>query len=187
MPGYREEEGVAADSSTETFVALKLEIGGRWQGVPFYLHTGKRLPREVSQIAITFRQPPADIFRPNDVGVIHANNLVIAVQPDGGFDPHFEVKQRGPSIQVCTQSLHFRYSEAFAPLAEAYETLLLDVMLGDQTLFVSAEWAEASWRLYDPLLTQQPAVLPYAVGTWGPSGLERLSWPPASLQQLQGR
>ena len=183
LPGYREEPGVAHDSTVETFVALKLEIANlRWYGVPFYLQTGKRLPREVSQIAITFRQPPPSIFKPYDGGGIEPNALIIAIQPDEGFDLHFDVKQPGRSIFLSRQSLHFRYSEAFAPLPEAYETLLQDVALGDQTLFVSDAWVEASWRLYTPLLTQRPAVLPYAAGTWGPSGLEHLSWPPESLK-----
>ncbi len=187
VPGYREEPGVAKDSSTETFVALKLGIENlRWYGVPFYLHTGKRLPRQLSQIAVTFRQPPASIFKPYDACGIHANNLIITIQPDEGFDLNFEVKQPGRSICVETQRLHFRYSEAFAPSPEAYVTLLLDVMLGDQTLFVSDDWVETSWRLYTPLLSQRPPVLPYSAGTWGPSGLQHLSWPPDALSPAEG-
>jgi glucose-6-phosphate 1-dehydrogenase len=187
VPGYREEPGVAKDSSTETFVALKLGIENlRWYGVPFYLQTGKRLPRQLSQIAVTFRQPPASIFKPYDSCGIRANRLIVTIQPDEGFDLNFEVKQPGRSICLDTQRLHFRYSEAFAPLPEAYVTLLLDVMLGDQTLFVSDDWVETSWRLYTPLLTQRPAVLPYSAGTWGPSGLQRLSWPPDALSPAEG-
>ena len=88
-------------------------------------------------------------------------------------------------MSLNTQSLHFRYSEAFAPLADGYKTLLLDVMLGDQTLFVSDAWAETSWRLYTPLLSQKPALLPYAAGTLGPAALKHLSWPPDSLCNAQ--
>jgi glucose-6-phosphate 1-dehydrogenase len=187
VPGYRDEPGVAKDSSTETFVALKLGIENlRWYGVPFYLQTGKRLPRQLTQIAITFRQPPASIFKPYDSCGIRANTFIITIQPDEGFDLNFEVKQPGRTICLGTQRLHFRYSEAFAPLPEAYVTLLLDVMLGDQTLFVSDEWVEASWRLYTPLLSQRPAVLPYSAGTWGPSGLQHFSWPPDALSPAEG-
>ncbi|HYM09411.1 MAG TPA: glucose-6-phosphate dehydrogenase [Bryobacterales bacterium] len=182
VPGYREEPGVAPDSQIETFVGLKLEISNwRWQGVPFYLHTGKRLPRRVSQIAVCFRRPPVSIFQPFDTGAIHANALIITLQPDEGFDLQFEVKAPGQPIHLETHSLHFRYAEAFAPLPEAYETLLLDVLIGDQTLFVRADWGEASWRLYTPLLEQRPPVRFYAAGTWGPPEASQVSWPPSCL------
>jgi glucose-6-phosphate 1-dehydrogenase len=182
VPGYREELWVAPDSQTDTFVALKLNIANwRWHGVPFYLHTGKRLPRRVSQMAVTFRRPPLEIFRPSCSGAIHPNVLLITIQPDEGFDLQFEVKEPGQPIRLRTQSLRFRYAETFAPLADAYQALLLDVVRGDQTLFVSDEWAEASWQLYTPLLGERPPVRLYPAGTWGPAGLEHLSWPPKSL------
>lgn len=178
VPGYREEPGVRPDSETETFAGLKLEIANhRWQGVPFYLRTGKRLPQRISQIVITFRRPPLSIFQPLHTGTIDPNLLVIALQPDEGFDLQFEVKAPGPSIRMEPQKLRFRYAEAFAPLAPAYETLLLDLMLGDQTLFVSSGWVEASWRLYTPLVDRHLPVQPYAAGTWGPAAGP--SWPPA--------
>ncbi len=181
-PGYREEPGVSPQSETETFAALKIEIANwRWHGVPFYLHTGKRMPRQVSQIAVTFRRPPVSIFQPLDTGTIHPNTLIITVQPDEGFDLQFEVKAPGQPIQLKTQSLHFRYAEAFSPLSEAYETLLLDVLIGDATLFVSDDWVEASWRLYTPLLEQRPPTHPYPAGTWGPPEAAGLSWPPQTL------
>jgi len=175
LPGYREEPGVARDSTIETFAAIRLDIATwRWQGVPFLLRTGKRLARRVSQVVITFRCPPVGIFRPMVSASIHPNVLVITIQPDEGFDLHFEMKAPGQSVAVETRSLHFRYSEAFGPLPEAYETLLLDVVLGDSTLFVRDDWVEASWKLYAPLLENRPRVLPYAAGTWGPAEADSL-------------
>lgn len=181
VPGYREEPLVSPQSQIETFVALKLEIANwRWQGVPFYIYTGKRLPRRISQIAVTFRRPPISIFQPFTTGPIHSNTLVITLQPGEGFDLEFEVKAPGPAMHLETQNLHFRYDEVFAPLRDAYETLLLDILMGDQTLFVSNDWVETSWRLYTPLLEHRPPVHFYEAGTWGPP-LEDFAWPPPTL------
>jgi glucose-6-phosphate 1-dehydrogenase len=94
--------------------------------------------------------------------------LIITIQPDEGFDLHFEVKTPGQPIQFQTQSLRFRYSEVFSPLPDAYQTLLLDVVRGDPTLFVRSDWVESSWRLYDSLVQEPPMLYPYAAGTWGP-------------------
>ncbi|MFQ5840057.1 MAG: glucose-6-phosphate dehydrogenase [Candidatus Methylomirabilales bacterium] len=175
VPGYLEEAGVAPESRTETFVALRLEIANwRWQGVPFYLRTGKRLPRPLTQIVVTFRCPPVSIFNPFDHCEIHCNTLVITLQPDEGFDLHFEVKAPGEAITLKTQRLHFRYAEAFGPLPDAYITLLLDILTSDQTLFVHTEEVEAAWRLYTPLLEQKLPVHPYAAGTWGPKEADQL-------------
>ena len=175
VPGYREEPGVAKDSQTETFVAMRLEVANwRWHGVPFLLRTGKRMAQQASQIVVTFRCPPVSMFQPFGTGEIHANALVIAIQPDEGFDLTFEIKSPGQDVQLQSRKLHFRYSEAFGPLPEAYETLLLDVLLGDPTLFVRDDWVEASWRLYTPMLANRPPVLPYAAGTWGPAEANRL-------------
>ena len=180
--GYREEQGVAPDSQVETFAALKLDIANwRWHGVPFYLRTGKRMPRQLSQIAVIFRPPPVSIFQPLDTSPIHPNALTIKLQPDEGFDLCFEVKAPGQQIRLETQSLHFRYSEVYAPLADAYETLLLDIIEGDPTLFVSANWVEASWALYTPLLENRPPVQLYGAGTWGPFELPGMAWPPRFL------
>lgn len=183
-PGYREEPGVPPDSSTETFVALKLHIENwRWQGVPFYLVTGKRLPTRLTQIAITFRCPPVWVFDPHCAGACSHNVMVFTVQPDEGFDLHFEVKAPGEPLQFKTKSLSYRYSEGFAPLPDAYETLLLDIMAGDQTLFVRADEVEWAWRLYARALDPPPAaVQPYPAGAWGPPGVERfMEWPDPTL------
>jgi glucose-6-phosphate 1-dehydrogenase len=173
--GYRQEPRVAPDSRVETFVALKLEIANwRWQGVPFYLRTGKRLARRVTRIIVSFRCAPVSVFRPSECCNIHCNTIVITIQPDEGFDLHFEVKNPGQPITLQTQKLHFRYAEAFGPLADGYETLLLDVVMGDQTLFVRSDWVEASWRLYTPVLENPPQVHSYGAGSWGPAAADRL-------------
>ncbi|HEV2420927.1 MAG TPA: glucose-6-phosphate dehydrogenase [Candidatus Acidoferrales bacterium] len=175
VPAYRDEPGVAKDSQTETFVALRLNIENwRWHGVPFFLRTGKRLAARSSQIVVNFRRPPVWIFKPFDGNTIQSNSLVIAVQPDEGFDLYFEIKAPGQGIKIQRSDLHFRYSEVFQPLADAYETLLLDVLQGDATLFVSDDWVEASWKLYTPLLENKPKVVPYAAGSWGPAEADEL-------------
>jgi len=169
IPGYREEPGVPKDSITETFVALKAEIHNwRWKGVPFYLRTGKRLPRKLTQIAVTFRDAPIQVFRSLKPGSISPNQLLITLQPSEGFSLCFSVKSPGRPFSFSERALQFEYEKSFGPLPEAYETLLLDVMTGDQTLFVSAEFTETAWRLYDPLLTVERAVHPYSASTWGP-------------------
>jgi glucose-6-phosphate 1-dehydrogenase len=184
VPGYREEPGVSPDSATETFVAMKLSIENwRWQGVPFYLVTGKRLPTRFSQIAVTFRCPPVWVFEPHHGGTCNPNVLVFTVQPDEGFDLHFEVKAPGEPLQFKTQRLRYRYAEGFAPLPDAYDTLLLDIMAGDQTLFVRADEVEWAWRIYAPALDPlPPMVRPYPAGAWGPPGTEAfMEWPDPTL------
>jgi glucose-6-phosphate 1-dehydrogenase len=174
--GYCEEEGInCKDSHTETYAAVKLNISNwRWQGVPFLLRTGKRMFKEATEIAITFRRPPVSVFRQFSIKDIQPNRLIITIQPDEGFDLYFKVKEPGDSYKLSTQSLHFEYSEIFGRLPDAYETLLLDVLKGDQTLFVRADEVEASWELYAPLLSNHFEVYKYASGTWGPIEAERL-------------
>jgi glucose-6-phosphate 1-dehydrogenase len=175
VPAYRDEPGVAKDSQTETFVALRLNVENwRWHGVPFFLRTGKRLAKRSSQIVVNFRKPPVWIFQPFDGSAIQSNALVITIQPDEGFDLYFEIKAPGQDVKIQRRALHFRYSEAFKPLADAYETLLLDVLEGDATLFVSDDWVEASWKLYTPLLENKPKVVPYPAGSWGPAEADAL-------------
>jgi len=175
LPGYRNEPGVSADSATETFVAMRLQIENwRWQGVPFYLRTGKRLPRRVTQIAINFRSPPVALFPAIDGHAPRTNTLVITLQPDEGFDLSFEVKSPGEGFMLQTQRMKFRYAEAFGTLPAGYETLLLDVLQGDQTLFVHAEETEAAWRLYTPLLRKRSPLSFYPAGSWGPAAADRL-------------
>jgi glucose-6-phosphate 1-dehydrogenase len=173
--GYRQEPGVSPSSNTETYVALRLEIANwRWHGVPFFLRTGKRMERRFTQIVITFRCPPVSIFKPSGEGCISPNTLVITIQPDEGFALNFEIKSPGEPLQLQTHNLHFRYSDVFSPLPEAYETLLRDVVRGDATLFVRDDWVEASWALYTPVLESHPRVHPYSAGSCGPEEADRL-------------
>jgi glucose-6-phosphate 1-dehydrogenase len=166
--GYKQEEGVKSDSETETFVALKLKVENwRWHGVPFYLRTGKRLKERRSEIVVTFRCPPISIFD-RKAGTVQPNVLVISIQPNEGFRISFEVKAPGEGIKLKTEWMHFSYAEVFGALPEAYHTLLVDVLQGDQTLFVSAEENMASWKLYSPVLRSKPTVHPYPAGSWGP-------------------
>ncbi len=173
--GYREEKGVRRNSNTETFVGLKLHMENwRWHGVPFYLRTGKRLKDHSSEIKITFRCPPINLFTPHKLhdnsteSHSSANVLVIAVQPNEGFRMSFEVKAPGTEMMLKTEWMHFSYSEAFGALPDAYHTLLHDVMLGDQTLFVSSDEMLASWKLYTPVLKRKHTLHFYPAGSWGP-------------------
>jgi glucose-6-phosphate 1-dehydrogenase len=175
LTAYRDAPGVAARSNIETFIAMRLEIENwRWQGVPFFLRTGKRLARRVTEIAINFRSPPVALFRSIDGRIPSGNVLTITLQPDEGFELSFEVKSPGDQFTLQTQRMQFRYAEAFGDLSTGYETLLLEVMQGDQTLFVHADEAEAAWKLYTPLLRKRPALHTYAAGSWGPAAADRL-------------
>ncbi|QOI99304.1 MAG: glucose-6-phosphate dehydrogenase [Phycisphaeraceae bacterium] len=175
VPGYRQEQGVAPTSTIETFAAFRVRIANwRWQGVPFFIRTGKRLPRKVTRIVVTFRRPPVAMFHTMGSCAINANRLELALQPDEGLNLVFDVKQPGPGLNLQTQRMRFRYNEAFGPLPDAYQTLLQDVMRGDRTLFVRADEIEAAWQLFDPVIATKPTVHPYAAGTWGPEAADRL-------------
>jgi glucose-6-phosphate 1-dehydrogenase len=190
VPAYRDEPDVPDDSTTETFAALRLNIANwRWQGVPFYLRTGKRLPRKLTQIAVQFQGAPISLFQedgpclPSDADCeARSNELLITLQPDEGFDLRFEVKAPGENgngtMNLETQQLSFSYQDAFGPVPDAYETLLRDIIVGDPTLFVRADEVEASWQLYAPLLDNEQPVHPYEAGTWGPDAVDQLlpSW-----------
>jgi glucose-6-phosphate 1-dehydrogenase len=170
VAGYLGEKAVPPDSHTATFAALRLEIDNwRWLGVPFFLRTGKRLARRVTEIVLNFREPPVALFERYAACRPQSDTLVLRMQPDEGFFLYFDVKTPGSSFELARQPLHFNYSEAFGPLPEAYETLLLDVLEGDQTLFVHSAEVEASWRLFTPLLESPARPHAYAAGTWGPA------------------
>ncbi|MDQ3068998.1 MAG: glucose-6-phosphate dehydrogenase [Acidobacteriota bacterium] len=167
--GYLREEGVPAASSTETFASVTVYLDNwRWHGVPFVLRTGKRLQRRSTRIVVTFRSAPVRLFARIPGCDVGPNILTIDLQPDEGFTLTFEVKEPGEHIRVGPRELTFRYSSVFPPLADAYETLLGDVIQGDQTLFVRADWVERSWYLYRPLLDALPRPVPYPVAGWGP-------------------
>jgi glucose-6-phosphate 1-dehydrogenase len=169
VPGYREEPGVSPTSRTETYAAIKLEIDSwRWQGVPFFLRTGKRLKKRVTEIVVKFRRPPVWMFTPLGSPDVHRNTLRLTIQPDEGFALYFHVKAPGKPLKLERLPLDFFYKEKFRELPEAYQTLLLDVMEGDQTLFVHADEVEAAWRLFTPILDNTLAVNFYAAGAWGP-------------------
>ena len=174
--GYLDEKGVPAGSQTETFVAMKLFVDSwRWQGVPFYLRSGKRMPRKMTQIAVRFREAPVSFFE--KLGCSHdtADVLVITLQPNEGFTLHLDIKAPGAPFRLERIPLGFNYLDRFAAVPEAYQTLLEDVISGDQTLFVHADEVEQSWRIYSPLLENPPEVRPYAAGSWGPPEADSLA------------
>jgi glucose-6-phosphate 1-dehydrogenase len=175
VPAYHEEKGVPTGSTTETFVALRLMIDNwRWQGVPFYLRTGKRLAKRVTQVVVNFQRPPVTFFRDMEPEDVHSNELIVTLQPDEGFDLVFEVKTPGHEVATQTERMRFRYAEQFGNLPDGYQTLLLDVLEGDPTLFVRADEVEASWRLYAKLLAHPPASTEYDAGSWGPDAAKGL-------------
>jgi glucose-6-phosphate 1-dehydrogenase len=178
--GYRQEKGVAADSVTETYVALRLLVDNwRWAGVPFYLRTGKRLPATVSEIAVTFHRTPHMIFRRDPSGVA-PNVLVIRIQPDEGTALTVIAKTPGPDMKLAPVTLDFRYGEVFGGRPpEAYERLLLDAIHGDATLYARGDWVERAWDILTPVMegwaTSPPPQFPnYEAGTWGPPEAARI-------------
>ena len=174
---YLDHEGVDPDSTTETFAAVRLHVDNwRWQGVPFVLRTGKRMPDRVTEIAVVFRRPPVSLFRGAGNCDPARNVLRIRLQPDEGFELSFDVKEQGDGFGVSTQRLEFRYEDVFGAFPDAYETLLHDVAKGDPTLFVHGEEAEEAWRIYAPILDNpdiQPVV--YPSGTWGPTEADAMT------------
>jgi glucose-6-phosphate 1-dehydrogenase len=174
LAAYREEPGVAPKSNVETFAAVRLQIDNwRWQGVPFYLCTGKRLAHRATDIAINFHRAPVALFKINGAAPLH-NALRISIQPDEGFALSFAVKTPGEQFQLETRRMEFRYRDAFGELSSGYETLLLEIIEGDQTLFVHADESIASWTLFGPLLAKKFPLHPYAAGSSGPPAAARL-------------
>jgi len=176
LPAYRDLEGVSPGSRTPTFAAATLFVDNwRWQGVPFHLRTGKGMARRLTQVAVTFRPPPVCLYHGvSDHCVAHSDVLYLNLQPDEGFDLEIEVKEPGDTPRLRTVPLRFAYADAFGPIPEAYQTLLLDVMEGDQTLFVRGDEAEEAWRLYEPILDADLPVHPYPAGSWGPAAARDL-------------
>ncbi len=180
VPAYRAEPGVAPESRTETFVALRLQLDSwRWAGVPFYLRTGKRLPKRTTEIAIQFHRPPLQIFKRVSPTPLPSDLLVINVQPDEGISLRFNAKIPGTRMQVAPVMMNFGYGTSFqGEVPEAYETLLLDAMLGDPTLFARHDFVEASWALITPInelwQTESAAPPTYEAGEWGPPEADAL-------------
>lgn len=181
VPGYRDEEGASSTSTTPTYAALKLNVDNwRWKGVPFYLRTGKRMPKKVSEIAIIFKDVPYLMFQ-SAARQMNSNVLALRIQPDEGISMRFEVKTPGNSTRTRTVDMDFRYDTAFGQAnTDAYARLLVDCMLGDQTLFTRGDEVEASWRVITPILDiwdapADPTAIPlYEAGTWEPVEAEIL-------------
>ena len=180
-PGYRQEKGVGADSTTDTYVALRVTLNNwRWAGVPFFLRTGKRLPKRATEIAIQFRQPPTTLFEVDAEANAAANLLVLRIQPNEGASLAFQAKIPGSRRRLQEVRMDFRYGTAFAsPPPEAYERLLLDVLLGDPSLYTRTDAVEAAWKFVDPILKAwqapgAPRPLEYPAGTWGPAEADQL-------------
>ncbi|MFB2983922.1 glucose-6-phosphate dehydrogenase [Microseira sp. BLCC-F43] len=181
VPGYREEPGVNPNTITPTYVAMKLMVDNwRWHGVPFYMRTGKRLPKKVSEIAIQFREVPHMIFQ-SAAQQASSNILTLRIQPNEGISMRFDVKMPGLQLRTRPVDMDFQYGSAFGKSSgDAYDRLLLDCMLGDQTLFTRADEVEEAWRVVTPALMAweaptDPASVPqYEAGTWEPAEAELL-------------
>ncbi|HEU5144606.1 MAG TPA: glucose-6-phosphate dehydrogenase [Dermatophilaceae bacterium] len=172
--GYLEEDGVSPDSATETFAAVKLEVDTRrWAGVPFYLRAGKRLGKRVTEIAVVFRRAPHLPFEHTATEELGQNAIVIRVQPDEGITIRFGSKVPGAQMEVRDVTMDFGYGSSFTEASpEAYERLILDVLLGDPPLFPRHEEVESSWRILDPLIrhwARSGKPEQYTAGTWGPA------------------
>jgi glucose-6-phosphate 1-dehydrogenase len=181
VPAYRAEAQVAPNSTTETFVALKLMVDNwRWADVPFYLRTGKRMPKRVSEISIQFKQAPLLLFRDTPVERLRTNRLVIHIQPDEGISLRFGAKIPGPVMRVGAVEMDFNYVDYFGSMpSTGYERLLYDCMTGDATLFQRADMVEAGWRVIEPIIDVWKALPPrafpnYPSGTWGPKEADEL-------------
>ena len=188
LPGYLEEDRIPTASRTETYAALAVKIDNwRWEGVPFYLRTGKRMPRRVSEIAIQFKLPPLHLFKTveceGDICELveaRPNQLVFRIQPSESISLSCSAKRPGMQYQIHPVTLDFAFDQGFKQVAlpEAYERLLLDVLRGDSTLFMRNDELDAAWRLVTPVLDgwgpSTAAPEPYAAGTWGPAAAERL-------------
>jgi glucose-6-phosphate 1-dehydrogenase len=181
-PGFREEKGVLTDSQTQTYAAVTFMIGNwRWAGVPFYVRTGKYLPKRVSEVAILFRSAPLAVFR-NDLGENSEalpNLLILRIQPEEGISLKFVSKQPGAGMTLRPVSMDFNYGSAFGERSpSAYETLLLDAIIGDATLYTRQDMVEASWSAVQPILdywsTRKFTYPNYAAGSWGPAAADEM-------------
>ncbi len=186
MTAYRSESKVAPDSETETFVAMRLFVDNwRWRGVPFHLRSGKRLPKKTSEIIINFKRIPHSIFSPVRAEDLTPNQLILNVQPEEGLTLTIQAKQPGPKLCMGALSMDFKYASILENgeiMPDAYERLLLDCMLGDQTLFIRNDTIEHAWTLLNPVLDawksgrdSAGALAFYPAGTWGPKEADKLT------------
>jgi len=184
VPGYLQEKGVAPTSSTETYVALKTFVDNwRWAGVPFYLRTGKHLPKRVTEIAIQFKQPPLILFKNSEAqGQVEPNVLTLRIQPDEGISLKFGAKVPGTDMQIRSVNMDFFYGSSFVrEQPEAYERLLLDAMHGDSTLFTRRDEVEAAWTFVQGILDEwktapRETITTYESGSWGPQTADEFIW-----------
>jgi glucose-6-phosphate 1-dehydrogenase len=181
VPGYKSEKGVAADSVTETYVAVKFAVDDwRWADVPFYVRSGKRLPKRITEIAVQFKKTPHHMFSGMIDDRLSSNSIVIRIQPDEGISLRFNSKTPGSKMRMRPVTMDFRYGAAFGGrLVDAYTRLLLDCMLGDPTLYARGDSLEMAWSLITPILegwksNTRSRVYPYAAGTWGPPEADAL-------------
>jgi glucose-6-phosphate 1-dehydrogenase len=180
VPAYRDEEGVEPGSATETYVAMRLQIDNwRWAGVPFFVRTGKRLPKRVTEVAMEFHRVPHLPFAAGHARGLRPNALILRIQPDEGIALRFGAKVPGQAFQVRTVSMDFSYGAAFLEEPpDAYERLLLDALVGDPTLFIRTDEVEQAWRIVSPLQTAWAdggaPLERYPAGTWGPKAADAL-------------
>ncbi|HVM02152.1 MAG TPA: glucose-6-phosphate dehydrogenase [Acidimicrobiales bacterium] len=180
VPGYRQEKGVDPHSRTETYVAMRVDVDNwRWAGVPFYVRTGKRLPKRVTEVAMEFRDVPHLPFGSRETRGLGRNALVLRIQPDEGIALRFGAKVPGQAFRVRSVAMDFAYGAAFLEQTpDAYERLLLDAMVGDPTLFIRADEVEQAWRVVDPILEvwadDTTPLARYRAGSWGPREADRL-------------
>jgi glucose-6-phosphate 1-dehydrogenase len=177
--GFLQEDGINPESTTETYAAFRLDIDTeRWRGVPFYLRAGKRLGRRVTEIAVVFKRAPQQLFAEEQTSLLGENALVIRVQPNEGVTLRFGSKVPGPSMQVRDVTMDFGYGHAFTEDSpEAYERLILDVLLGEPPLFPRQREVELSWKILDPIVKHwdssgKPEL--YLPGTWGPDSANQM-------------
>jgi glucose-6-phosphate 1-dehydrogenase len=177
--GYRDEPDVADDSNVETFAALELEIDNwRWSGVPIYLRTGKGLATKASEITLKFTKVPFNVFRGTDLDLPRRDHLTIRIQPDEGMTLALNAKRPGPGLDLGRITMDFDYEKEFhSELMDAYETLLIEAMEGDHTLFLRQDGVERAWEILEPILDHPSAVIPYDRGSWGPQEADALIAP----------
>ncbi len=180
VKAYRQEADVAPESGVETYAAMKLEIDNwRWAGVPFYVRTGKYLSQRNTEIAICFKQAPHAAFQDTPIDALRANWLVLSIAPDKSISLQFEVKRPGPVVDLAAVKMDFRYDDWFPKEPNVgYETLLYDVMIGDQTLFMRVDMVEQAWRIVQPVLDAwaegSPKLPVYCAGSAGPDAADEL-------------
>ena len=179
VPGYLQEQDIPAHSTTETFAAMRIDIATRrWAGVPFYLRAGKRLGRRVTEVAVVFKRAPHQPFGSNDVEELGQNSLVMRIQPDEGVTLRFGAKVPGTAMEIRDVNMDFAYGGAFVESSpEAYERLILDVLLGDPPLFPQLEEVELAWKILDPVIeywARSKNIDTYPSGTWGPVSADKM-------------